>query len=490
MGSIPDGHGSSCSRRSASASSMSRWPVQPPPWSPEFAHEERRYPQLRQALLTGSCAGLSKQVGIDVWRSELSPRPSAISASPVPAPSAASRIDDSSPESQLSAVSIARSQAEAAATCPPATPLQERYPPFTLDRSPSPSKTSPAADGGALLSNGNCMNVLSTASSVASTRLQSDDSRLLQLSSTVQAVAAEVEAQARRLESMETRFWHWRHQLDEEVRKRCDALGKWVEFKLTTGSQDDSVGKKQEARLQEVERQFQSRVRSLEKNFAAVLDREIGSSRDSTTLLAAYGRRFAQMEERLDQSLGQDTHEMQTRLQAQEQRIQSLRAIVETHEAGLRTVRDGLSASKAELGGQLQRVRQGSDQQDLLVANTAAEQKKLCSRLDHLEEQQQRGFQEERRPASPRIQERSGKGVDVPSAAGNGDVSSTADGRLALEELLQGISGLSGRIDGLEGRCGQMNLRLTTRLDGVEREFLGSRLGDEVMAAKIHAAAA
>lgn len=199
------------------------------------------------------------------------------------------------------------------------------------------------------------------------------DRRLAELSGNYKGLSDEMQAQIRRIDQMDSRFWDWRHQLEEEVRSRFVDLENAQKesdsaIRLASATNEDALKRVSsrlrrletlveermgyyddvnqslaglDARMQEMEA---SRIQDLALSSVDALSAsralappDLGAS-DCAASTALVEARVAEALARVD-SADRDFKELQVRVEAQEERMRSFRTLLDSKEETYRAAK-------------------------------------------------------------------------------------------------------------------------------------------------------
>jgi len=202
------------------------------------------------------------------------------------------------------------------------------------------------------------------------------DRKLAELSGNYKGLSEEMQAQIRRIDNLDTKLWEWRHQVDEENRSKfaeveqgLQALASQVrlsnatmedsfkrfsvrvrraeqliEDRLSFGDETNESFMALDVRLQELEA---ARLQELSlarpaagvdpESLAAAVQaqKELSHVDHTSPLLATVEARLAEAFRKLDH-VSKESQDVQTRVEAQEERLRSLRTIVDAKEDSYR----------------------------------------------------------------------------------------------------------------------------------------------------------
>lgn len=197
------------------------------------------------------------------------------------------------------------------------------------------------------------------------------DRRLAELSGNYRGVSDEVQAQIKRVDLLDGRLWEWRKELEEEVNRKCSQLEQHQQqtdsaHRVAETANEDNV-KKNSQRMQQLEALVEERlahveehgqglqglherlteVESLATTSLAMAPRqlpdplEFDKSAAPSSSIAALETQLADAWQRIEALQG-DRHEMHVRVEAQEERMKSLRTLLDAHEDKKRHLSDRL----------------------------------------------------------------------------------------------------------------------------------------------------
>lgn len=212
------------------------------------------------------------------------------------------------------------------------------------------------------------------------------DRRLAELSGNYKGLSDEMQAQIRRLDQMDSRLWEWRHQLEEEVRGKfaeSDQSNQKVQSSLRVmQATNEDLVKRHNARLLKLEGVIEDRLGhhdEVEQGLLAIHAR-VSELEDATlqqhevvprapappvqehhdlgidrTSLLAIETRLADMCAKVEHLI-QESHEVHTRVEAQEERLKSLHTRIETKEDHYRGLHDRVE--RADWEGRIKDLHQ------------------------------------------------------------------------------------------------------------------------------------
>lgn len=199
------------------------------------------------------------------------------------------------------------------------------------------------------------------------------DRKLAELSGNYKGLSDEMQAQIRRIDQMDTRLWEWRHQVEDEVRTKFAEVEQSHQqinsvFRLASATNDDSLKRitsrvrrieglveerlsysdetnqnlvALDTRLQEIE---VARIHQLtlgtadQMNQALLLQSQANAAETGTGNnpgLASMESRLLEACKKIDLS-SRESQDMQTRVEAQEERLRTLRTLLDTKEEHFR----------------------------------------------------------------------------------------------------------------------------------------------------------
>eukprot|EP00443_Scrippsiella_acuminata_P130702 CAMPEP_0115616104 /NCGR_PEP_ID=MMETSP0272-20121206/22962_1 /TAXON_ID=71861 /ORGANISM="Scrippsiella trochoidea, Strain CCMP3099" /LENGTH=573 /DNA_ID=CAMNT_0003052029 /DNA_START=112 /DNA_END=1830 /DNA_ORIENTATION=- len=198
------------------------------------------------------------------------------------------------------------------------------------------------------------------------------DRKLAELSGNYKGLSDEMQAQIRRIDQMDTRLWEWRHQLEDEVRSKFSEVEQAHQqmnssIRLASATNEDSV-KRINNRLKRLETMVEERLGysdETNQNLVALDVRlqELESSRIQELALCTVDptpstivsqsdamdngtgasmivmeAKLAELQHKLEMTL-KDSQEVQTRVEAQEERLRSLRTLMDTKDEHYRNIK-------------------------------------------------------------------------------------------------------------------------------------------------------
>jgi len=197
------------------------------------------------------------------------------------------------------------------------------------------------------------------------------DRRLAELSGNNRGVSDEMQAQIKRVDQLDGRLWEWRHALEEEINRKFTQLEQNQQqaasaHQVLETSNEENMGKNNQ-RMHQLEALVQERmahveehgqglqalherlteVESLRAESIAVAPRqlpdplEFHESAVPSSSIAALEGRIADALQRIETLQG-DRHDMHVRVEAQEERMKSLRTLLDTREDKERMLTDRL----------------------------------------------------------------------------------------------------------------------------------------------------
>lgn len=196
------------------------------------------------------------------------------------------------------------------------------------------------------------------------------DRRLAELSGNYKGLSDEMQTQIRRTDQMDQRLWEWRHQLEEEVHSKFTEIEQnyqQVSSALRlTGNTNDDVLKRYNRRLLRLEGLLEERLVCTEDTNQSIMnlhnrlsdleqlrvqditickqDPTVVRQPDSTEMgdlacITALETRFADGSQKMEH-LQQDSHDIHMQLEAQEERLKSLRTLIEAKDEHYRWLSD------------------------------------------------------------------------------------------------------------------------------------------------------
>jgi len=211
------------------------------------------------------------------------------------------------------------------------------------------------------------------------------DRKLAELAGNYKGVSEELQSQIRRIDRMDTQLWEWRHQLEEEMR------GKFAEteqnFQRVSSTvrvaKNESVDSFRVAnqRLQQVEQQLfcQEDIVNLDQRLAniederdqeiVVVDRDLSITQTTPVIDDSASRaKLADLEARLADvlqkihSVATESQDCFTKVEVQEERLKSMRTMLEGEEGKLRQLTERVDQS--DWDGRLQVVERRAQELD------------------------------------------------------------------------------------------------------------------------------
>lgn len=204
------------------------------------------------------------------------------------------------------------------------------------------------------------------------------DRRLAELSGNYKGLSDEMQAQIKRVDQLDSRLWEWRHQLEEDIRSKVSDIEQHQQkvsssIRLANATNDDSL-KRCHQRVLRLERLVEERLAHSEDTSQSLLQlhdrlseveglrthelalvsaemprslREPVESAADSVALVALERRCAETSNKMDM-FQQERHELHVRVEAQEERLKSLRTLIEAKEENHRSLSDRVERMDCE----------------------------------------------------------------------------------------------------------------------------------------------
>jgi len=210
--------------------------------------------------------------------------------------------------------------------------------------------------------------------------------RLAELSGNFKGLSDEMQAQIRRVDLLDDRRWEWRHQVEEEMQKKCQGYEQQVQAlasKLRSHVAVEDTLKQHHQRLQRLESELQrssfheeiresfghvcGRLELLEGRSEALVDkatadalleRSLATKSDdfvSSSIYEVLSKRLEDLGGRIEEAL-QDNRDVHSRVASQEEQIRALRTLFETREEHLRLLAERVERSDWDV--KLEQIRQ------------------------------------------------------------------------------------------------------------------------------------
>jgi len=260
------------------------------------------------------------------------------------------------------------------------------------------------------------------------------DRKLAELSGNYKGLSEEMQSQIRRIDNLDTKLWEWRHQVDEENRNKFAEVEQGLQtltsqVRLSNATMEDSF-KRFSVRIRRVEQVIEDRLsfsdetnhnlmaldvrlqeieaaRLQELSLArpavdpaslalvAEAHRDVSHVESTSPLLATVEARLAEAFRKLEH-VSKESQDVQTRVEAQEERLRSLRTIVDAKEDSYRVSKfdrqDWESKAKHldSVASELERHRvEHSERLDVfqrMFENQDQAQAELCDQVQRVQE--------------------------------------------------------------------------------------------------------
>ncbi|CAJ1427327.1 unnamed protein product [Effrenium voratum] len=225
--------------------------------------------------------------------------------------------------------------------------------------------------------------------------------RLAELSGNFKGLSDEMQAQIRRVDLLDDRRWEWRHQVEEELAKKCQQQEQQVQL-LAAGLKTQKGLEDEAAKLLESEVRERATLEQVREGFVNVCGRlealeaqreepsrsevrDVAPSDDfvATSIYEVITKRMEDLERRMEEAF-QDNREIHGRMASQEEMMKTLRTLFENREDHLRTLGERVERSDWDL--KLEAIRQAL-QEDHRERTAHAERLELLTKRVEYQEQ-------------------------------------------------------------------------------------------------------
>lgn len=312
------------------------------------------------------------------------------------------------------------------------------------------------------------------------------DRRLAELSGNYKGLSDEMQAQIRRLDQMDSRLWEWRHQMEEEVRTKFteieQAYQKIQSSLRVSSATNDDLHKRHNQRVLRLEglwedRQAQheeatqgllslhSRLSELEEmrnQDVALYNEEAPVTREIKPEVADMPDRASLMhvETRLQDAgnkidhLIQESHEMATRIEAQEQRLKSLQTRHETKEDQYRELKDRVE--RTDMDNRLKEMQNGLQE----MQQSKIEHGEKLELLERKMDSSEQGFQQAHDEACDHIRQlhrhmTAGLQASQVDCDGNGGLGASEAFAMDVKDCMSRLESSEAKLDQLSASVEQ-----------------------------------